>query len=253
MRSLAAIEADTELTMSYIDTTQLTAIRQSELRSRYFFECTCSPCSASITNGIVEPTTDPTLHQIENSAMSLQAEADKLSPVEATTKLQRALEIFKNYPPYYQPYASIHHNAFLNAVVLRNWPLALHYALQAYFDIDPIHYRLNWHPVRVVREWVLLRLVVQIAALVQEGDESLKELARIDIDWRIVVEGLWREVSTGVLLSHGEDNALVEEVQLMGSGMGIGAGVFSEGDLANEWMKLRRIADRSGSCMLIAG
>ena len=196
---------------------------------------------------------NPDFQRIEDRAMDLQAEAVKLSPIEAGKKLQTALELFTNYAPCHQPYASIHHNAFLNAVARQEWPLALQYALQAYFDIDPINYRMSWHPVRVVRKWVLLRLVVQIVTLMQEGDKSLKSLDQFNIDWPIVVEGLWKEISNGVRLSHGVDNALTEEVRLMGKGIGIGVNEIGEENLKRQWMKLRKIGDRSGSQAFIAG
>ena len=242
LRSLAPIEADGELTIAYIDTTQPTATRKSELQARYFFSCICPSCSAGTTNGMPDPTVDSTFQQVEGHALNLQAEAIKLSPSKASAQLKSALELVSNYPPYRQPYASIQHNAFLNAVARQDWSLALKYALKAYFAIEPVHYPLSWHPVRVVRKWVLLRLVVQIAGLTQEKDENVKGLDRFEIDWRIVVEGLWREVSGGVVLSHGEENAFAEEVRIMGQGMGIRGAGLNMTNMEEEWAKLRKVA-----------
>ena len=243
LRSLAAIPAKSELSISYIDTTNPTSARQSELRSRYFFNCSCSSCGAGITNGLPDPRPDHNFDVIEARAVGLQAEASTLPPDRAAAMLKSALGLLGQYPPHRQPNPSILHTAFLNAIATQSWATALSYALKSYFFIDPFHHRLSWHPVRVVRKWVLLRLVTQIAGLVSEGDGSVKGLEKFGIDWQIVAMGIFREVSDGVSHSHGSDSPFTAEVKAFGEGAGLGREKLENGLLEAEWAKLRRVAD----------
>lgn len=243
LRSLAAIPAKSELSISYIDTTNPTSVRQSELRSRYFFNCSCSSCGAGITNGLPDHRPDHNFDVIEARAIGLQAEASTLPSDRAAALLRRALGLLAQYPPHRQPNPSILHTAFLNAIATQSWATALSYALKAYFFIDPIHHRLSWHPVRLVRKWVLLRLVTQIAGLVSEGDGSVKGLDKFGIDWQIVAMGIFREVSGGVSLSHGSNSPFTAEVKAFGECAGLEREKPENGLLEEEWAKLRKVVD----------
>ena len=243
LRSLAAIPAKSELSISYIDVTNPSSIRQSELRSRYFFDCSCSSCCTDITNGLPNPRPDPDFDAIEAQAVGLQAEASTLPPDRAATLLRQALGLLGRYPPHRQPNPSILHTAFLNAVATQSWGIALSYALRAYFFIDPVQHRLSWHPVRVVRKWVLLRLVAQIAGLVSEGDGSIMDLEKFGIDWQIVAMGLFQEVSDGAPHSHGSHSPFTAEVRAFGENAGMGGEKREGGFFAEEWAKLRKVAD----------
>ena len=241
LRSLTAIPAQAELSVSYVDTTNPTSARQSELRSRYFFNCKCSFCSAGITNGLPDPHRDHGFDAIQARALGLQAEASTLAPDRAAALLNSALGFLRQYPPHRQPNPSILHTAFLNATASQSWVLALSYALKAYFFIDPVHYRLSWHPVRVVRKWVLLRLVTQIAGLVSERDSSIKGLETFGINWQAVALGLFQEVYDGASRSHGSDSPFTAEVKAFGEGAGMGRARSDERLFDEEWVKLRKV------------
>jgi len=243
LRSLSPIPASTELTISYIDTTSPTATRLTELQTRYFFTCKCPSCSTRSTNNLPDPSPDTAFEAISVRAIELQNEAASKSPDQAAQLLKTSLSLFAPYPPYRQPHPTILHTAFLNAITTHSFPRALSYALRAYFHIDPIRYPLPWHPLRVVRKWVLLRCVVQIAGLIGEGDGSVKVLERFGVDWQAVAIGLMREVSDGVDLSHGEGNAFKEEVRGFGEGVGIGGREVEGGLVGEMWGRLRRVAD----------
>jgi len=243
LRSLAPIPANTELTISYIDITNPTATRLSELRDRYFFTCACSACSTGSTNGIPDPSPDMTFSSISARAISLQTQASSQPPKLAAPLLKEALTLFTPYPPHHQPYPAILHTAFLNAIARQAWPTALVYALKAYFDIDPVHYQPDWHPVRVVRKWVLLRIVVQVAQLASEGDGSVKVLERWGVDWRVVAVGLLKEMSVGVKMSHRDDSRLKAELEGFSNGLGLSGVKVGREAVKGEKMKLRIIAN----------
>ena len=243
LRALAAIPAQSELSISYIDTTNPTLTRQSELRNRYFFNCRCYACIAGTTNGLPDPLPDRNFDDIKSRALGLQAEASKVPLDRAAALLNGALDSLGQYPPHQQPSPSILHAAFLNAIATQSWAIALRHALKAYFFVDPLHHRLSWHPVRVVRKWVLLRLVTQITGLLSEGDSNVKCLEKYGINWRTVATGRFQEVWDGVPRSHGSDSPFAAEVMGFGEGANIMREKCDKGSLEEEWAKLRQIAN----------
>lgn len=196
-----------------------------------------------MTNCMPDPPSDTSFKALEVRAVEFQTQASSLSPDRAAPLLKEALALFKSYPPHRQPQAAILQTAFLNAIACQAWPLALTYALKAYFDIDPVHYQPDWHPVRVVRKWVLLRLVVQIVQLASEGDGSVKALNRFEVDWQVVAVGLLGEVGEGVKLSHGEDSKFKTEVETFANGLGLSGMQVGIEVVRKEKEKLRRVAD----------
>ena len=243
LRSLAAIPAQSELSISYIDSTNPTSSRQSELQNRYFFNCKCPSCSAGLTNGLPDPRPDSRFDATEARALRLQAEASTLPLHQAANLLQSAIGLLDQCPPHQQPKSSILHTAFLNAVAIGSWAIALRYALKAYFFVDPLHHRLSWHPVRVVRKWVLLRLVIHIAGLVSEEDSSIREIEKVGIDWQLVADGLFREISEDAPYSHGNNSPFTAEVKVFGESVGMGKGKSEKGSFEEERVKLRQVAD----------
>ena len=243
LRALAAIPAKSELSISYVDTTNLTLARQSELRNRYFFNCRCFACMAGTTNGLPDPPPDLNFDDIKSRVLGLQAEASKVPPDRAAALLNSALDSLGQFPPHQQPNPSIIHTAFLNAIATQSWAIALRHALKAYFFVDPLHNPLSWHPVRVVRKWVLLRLVTQITGLLSEGDSSVKCLEKFNINWRTVATGLFEEVLDGVPRSHGSDSPFIAEVKGFGEDANIGSEKTDKDLLEEEWAKLRQVAN----------
>jgi len=85
--------------------------------------------------------------------------------------------------------------------------------------------------------------VVQIAALVSEGDASVKILEKFRVDWQVVAIGLTREVQSGLRLSHGTGSPFAGEVKAFEEGLGIG-GRDVDGEVLEEvWGSLRKLAD----------
>ena len=253
IRSLEPIPKDEEIFICYTDNTISTPIRRAELQSRYFFSCTCQACLRGLTC-FLPNTSSPqgaSFDAIDAEAMGLMPEIKSSSPIDQARLLAKAMDLFvpykSVYPVHRQPWASARHSFMLVSMDLQNWSLALHHAIKAYFYIDPVHCPQTWHPVRIVRKWVLLRLVTQIAYLHDIGE--VKALEKYNIDWAVVAYGLLKEVRDGVGKSHGEENLLAKEVEgmyaqeiwkevknLKIAGMEV---------LEKEWSKLRVIADET--------
>ena len=243
VRSLVPISAGTELTIAYIDTSTALKTRQSELQSRYFFTCACSACITNSTDSIPDLPSDSVFDALSVRAMAIQESASHQPPHLAATQLIDALSLLKVYPPYRQPYPAILHTAFLNAVARGAWPAALKFSLSAYFNIDPVHYQPDWHPVRIARKWVLLRLLVQIAQLLSDGDESVDSLKASGIKWQIVAVGLLGEIVSGLELSHGKDNKFRAEVVAFADELGLGGIKLGEDVFSTQKGPLRSLAD----------
>lgn len=94
-----------------------------------------------------------------------------------------------------------------------------------------------------MRKWVLLRLTIQVAESAQAGEEKVRGLKGFDLDWGVVVEGLWREADDGVQASHGPASAFAKEVRAMGAEMGFVGRRATVLDLETEWARLRKVVD----------
>ncbi|KAL2036883.1 hypothetical protein N7G274_010426 [Stereocaulon virgatum] len=246
LRSLISIPQATEITISYTAPTTTPPTRLTHLQARYFFTCTCPSCSTHTTNNLPE-ISDTAIEALSVRAIELQNTASsQQKPEQAGPLLKQALDLFKPYPPHLQPYPAILHTAFLNAISLQNWPAALAYSLRAYFFIDAIHYQPEWHPVRIVRKWVLLRLVVQTAALMSEGDASVKGLEKYGVDWRVFALALLRDIEEGGGRSHGVDSIFAKQVDGFARDAGMGRGSVEGEVVGREMRKLRRIAEDCG-------
>ena len=172
------------------------------------------------------------------------------SPQEILPVFVWALLMFSpKIPPHQHPLPQIHQQILLAGLALGELNLALTHALVMYFYVNPVLYVPNFHPVRVVRGWVLLRLVTTL--LIEEGREKRvtgrggKTAPYDDLDPRIVISGLWQEVKEGVQRSHGSDSIFAAEVREWGAQNG-SAGIaptITAQDREREWTKLRKLAD----------
>ncbi|MCJ1474303.1 hypothetical protein MMC13_002961 [Lambiella insularis] len=268
VRALRPIAEDTELTISYIDITNPAPIRRADLLARYFFTCTCPSCAAKPPRTLnrIDPPPALTsalppsqLEALESRARSLIQ--DSLAPALLAREpaarlapLQEALSLFAphaTYPPYRQPLAGLRAELVLALLATQQWVPALIHSLVAYFHIDPFLFPESIHPVRVVHKWVLLKLVLQVAAAGQEGDAAVRAFdARWGVEWGAVVFGLLLEVEGSVGGSHGLESGFARKVMREGEGLrgdlrGGPYGFQGPGrrDVEREWGLLRKAAD----------
>ena len=94
---------------------------------------------------------------------------------------------------------------------------------------------------------MLLRLAVQIAGLLGEGDASVASLMKFEVEWQVVIFYLFREVQEGVGKSHGMGSVFAGEVEAFGREMGLEGMVVGDVEAKEmEWKKLRTISERVG-------
>jgi hypothetical protein len=164
----------------------------------------------------------------------------------------------------------IHAQILLTSLNRGQWTLAFAHALVAYFHIDPIHYVPRWHPVRVVRRWVALRLAIQLAnpddgandgmtmttttttttttteggqQQQQRGRKATDDKGHRSVNWPIVILGLYREVVEDVVKSHGRSTQFAAEVHAFGERNGFTGREVPVGEVEREWARLRGWAD----------
>ena len=174
------------------------------------------------------------------------------SPVARLEPLEQAMALFaplSAYPPYRQPYAALRAALVLALLAAQQYVPALIHSLISYFDIDPVQLPQVVHPVRVVHKWVLLKLVLQIAAIGQEGDEGVKALEeKWGLDWALIIWGLLREVEGSVGGSHGIESRFAVRVRREGERFRVDTRVRwgdkgpGMGEVESEWARLRAVA-----------
>ena len=261
VRSLAPILKDAEILISYTDITDPAPDRQRQLRERYFFDCACPQCSQDLTldqpsmpKGLDAAIGEDKTKQLEFEGFSLLARARTTpDPAAQLALLEASLALFTPYvdiwPPYRQPWAHLRQETTVACFNCGKWAKGLAHSLKIYFHIDPVHFAQPFHPVRVVHQWVLVRLVLHLAALSSSGNSELREVDKYGIDWGVVLWGLLRQVAGEVDKSHGAESGFAgmvnERLEEVGGSMRVG-GVdegMVEGGREREWVKLRRVAD----------
>ena len=234
LRSLRAIPKGDEISIAYIDNTNPTSVRRAELKDRYFFDCICPKCWHS---GEVKP--DPgitiTAQKAIEASIELQHQAAGLAPPESVTKLKIAIRLLEEeeYPRTQQPYPALYHALFLSAVASREWVIALICAMQLHTDIEPALHPETWHPVRIVRVWVFLRMLVHMAALLHDSNPSVERLKQADIDFRAIASAAYTDIRSQIGRSHGLGSRFEKEVIAFGESVGLAS--LEVDDTANQW------------------
>lgn len=221
VRSLQSIPAGGELTISYVDTTMLRSERQEKLRSNYYFDCDCDYCRSSLTCG--QPDTPESLRtkmstneilQLEREGRRLQALSEDAEQQEQVEILSKALKMFRPYKDIYplwrSPWPAINFNMNLVRLGLGHWIMALAHGLKAYFYTEPVLYPLEWHPVRTVRTFVLLKIIFELGYQVNEGPNRVQfqeALKKYNVDWPVVIAALGDEINAAIPRGFGTESS----------------------------------------------
>lgn len=174
-----------------------------------------------------------------------------LSNAKSESEPKRAYGLLKNAivaldsvspkrPLHAYPNPDIRHQMMLTAFDLQKWKMALQMALQGYWEIDPMIFPQETHPVRLVHKWVLLKILMHASGIYVGL-----------VKWPLVIWKLWEEVSDEVPRSHGVESALTREIRAYGTQLTEGLVAFeasqgrytAERLMREEWSVLKRIVD----------
>ncbi|KAL8992309.1 MAG: hypothetical protein Q9169_007201 [Polycauliona sp. 2 TL-2023] len=227
IRSLQPIAPDGELTISYTDITGSTRRRQIDLSSMYYFDCACEYCIKNFTCGMPDDPSTLTKGPPAAKILELEVEGEHLrslvedaSPKEKYSLLNQAMSLFApykdSYPAWRHPWPSIRNDMGLLQWNLDHWSTATLHALKSYFFIDPILYPTTWHPIRIQRVLVLLKLIRELqyqihASPDDNGDQVEGELKEYNIIWLAVNKGLASEIEAAIPKAFGVESSFAEE------------------------------------------
>lgn len=262
IRSIGDINVDEEVLISYIDCTEAFRRRQAALEERYFFACRCVKCEKGPAlredRFLADEVDISTMNELEDKLFdSLDFARNRLSTPAAFNKLRGSIQRMKKtscWPLHRQPSPAVRQELVADYLCRGKWTPALKHLLKIYLHIDPILYPETWHPVRVVHLWTLTVLMLHLAYLSQTEPDRVKDLGQYGLDSRSLVLALVMEVVVNIPKSHGPDSSFTKRVSKEIEGLGLGFDLFSAGptmadvresraDLAQEWLKLGRIAD----------
>ncbi|KAI9788436.1 MAG: hypothetical protein M1816_006872 [Peltula sp. TS41687] len=259
LRSLREIEEHGEITISYIENTDPYNRRQRLLAHQYFFSCACVKCQHGPTlredRFLGEEIDIKNLKDLEDNMFLILAKAgteeDTTTAIPQLLEAMRKLKGSASWPMKRQPWPEIRRVFAVNYVRAGRWTEALPHLLTLYFHIDPVLLPEPWHPLRVVHNWFLVMLFLQLASLSVSDLTSMKLIERYQIDYGKVIWGLAQEVEANVDKSHGSKSSFallvkrkVEELRVDMTRNGAAAVHLTGRDwLEEEWTKLRAIAE----------
>ncbi len=258
-RALGKIAKEEEITISYVDCTNPYQQRQRELSERYFFTCACSKCQSGralredrFLRGVLD---FEELRAAESKAFELLENAKSLEPVLAEKALQQAAQVITDHeavwPRDRQPWPSVRQQLTVNLISRGLWVLALAHMLKTYFYVDPVLFPQSFHPVRVVHNWTLIRIVLFVSSLSASDPGLVSQLDKHELDYGTIVWALLMEVESNIDASHGRESMLaltvrrkVEEVRVDMTRQGTGRLATIKDRLDKEWAKLRALSDQ---------
>ncbi|KAH0559366.1 hypothetical protein GP486_004117, partial [Trichoglossum hirsutum] len=186
VRSTTNILAGEELTISYIDPTEHFDFRHEELRSKYFFECSCKKCEKRVPGPGELKTRDPQFHkrikEAQNSLRSILHPNTQITSIEAIENAVTRIS-HEGYPEGDWPYELQPMPRVVVALAMayqdENLPKALRFWLQTCFEIDPFIWPTP-HDFRPIENFMkYLGVQGAIANLLAEDDPSVRELQEL--------------------------------------------------------------------------
>ncbi|KAF2754334.1 SET domain-containing protein [Pseudovirgaria hyperparasitica] len=212
MRSLRRIAKDEEIFIAYVDTTNPFSYRQQELSSRYFFDCSCRKCR---TGSELEMEKDRNKAAVQAAGLEKLKQAKKAGAAEAVTKLEDGLKMCFECGAIgltEQPYAALRHSLMVNLISSGKYDVGFMQGIKMYCHVEPGIFDESFHPVRVARNWVLLRLICALLADYRYREYMSELMARSGVDFAIVVYHMFQDVVDAVDKSHGRESSLAKSI-----------------------------------------
>jgi hypothetical protein len=202
LRALRPLKEGEEITLTYIDSTQPTPLRQSALRERWFFTCSCALCSAA-PNIPQDSLLCPSCRHL--TPPPLCSACGGKVPYRPDTEDLGALYRSEVMPVTRHPIPSLHADFVAAKLERGEYAEALPHQLLLVTRIYPALYPQPQHPVRVVAAFTLAALLMEVA---RDPPETLK---RLDVDWGKAVWAVLLEVEAGVWAGSGLADVVKEK------------------------------------------
>ncbi|ORY09409.1 hypothetical protein BCR34DRAFT_568355, partial [Clohesyomyces aquaticus] len=239
IRSLRPLKKDEELFVSYVDNTNPYARRQSELKSRWFFNCKCSKCQKGATlqedKWAIQPrdleqkwkevadmmignedfATDPAnfvgdspdwrrVAALQGKAFAMYEDEQRVAdPHQAIKEIEDGMRLCyqsKLWHIYRQPYAAFRDDLIVNMLAVQKYSIAFSQCAKRYRYILPKLYPEVAHPTRVVQTWQTAMLALFVAST-----EGALGMAQPGVDFPLIALMLLNEAHMLSAKSHGEN------------------------------------------------
>jgi hypothetical protein len=244
IRTLRPIKKDEEIFISYIESTNPYARRQSELKSRWFFTCKCSKCQKGATliedkwaikpkdlakkwkevaddmiagasfahdpaNYVGDTPDERRVSAIQGRSFQDYEDSQRCEdPTKAIKKIEDGMRLCYQselWTLYRQPYAAFRDDLIVNMLTAGNYQIALAQTAKRYRYILPKLYPQTAHPIRVVQTWQTAMLALYLA------DQERPVAPGVDMP--VIAYGLVMEVNHAAKSSHGENSAFARSVK----------------------------------------
>ncbi len=245
IRTLKPIQRNEEILISYIDTTNPYLRRQSELKSRWFFDCKCSKCqqgpslsgdkwatkpaemndkTREIADKIIKhggTSTDPAnyvgntqdekrIAAIQEQAFAQYEEARRIKDHnEAIQTLEDAMQLCHQsglWLLHRQPYAALRDELIVRLLSEGKFLVAWAHCAKRYKYVLPSLYPVPFHPVRVVQIWQMAMLAAYLAS-------TEDEVKAPGVNMGLITMMLVKQVLDLSSFSHGPENAFTKSVK----------------------------------------
>ncbi|PWY74583.1 SET and MYND domain protein [Aspergillus sclerotioniger CBS 115572] len=190
IKALHPIPKDSQIFISYIDTTNLYSRRQSDLQDRYYFTCHCSKCSKEATTAA----TTTLLTPIQQKAYTLLSSIPDLPATEATQSLLSTITLLQTSgeKSTTQPSISLRDELIATLISGGKFKSAFAHAALRYLRVDPVVYPSQAHPIRQVHAWALAKLAIHLSQGVKQMvviDEGVEEIAleQYEVNFSLII------------------------------------------------------------------
>ncbi|KIW77954.1 hypothetical protein Z517_07787 [Fonsecaea pedrosoi CBS 271.37] len=221
VRALRPIARDEEVTLSYIDTTFPFEKRQEELRTRYFFTCTCSLCSQGrdcprdkfhldIPVGATD-TTQPAMNaivaeagdQAEQFFTGLQSQSgEEYTQIDRIRHIMRRLAQTRSWPLHRYPWPQLRQQLLLGLIASQKYSEALLHSAVLARLVHPVMFEQEHHPIRVVQLWQfwnLCRQCLESLMLRERSPDAVQyEPRRLGLLSCVLIDDIHRIMNDGI-------------------------------------------------------
>lgn len=216
-RCLQQIQEGDELTISYVENTNPTIMRQKELKQKFFFNCRCPKClqEGNIPEdqfkGVDSADASANKTQDEAFDILLSVRSGKVASEQVVSELRRALDLCQRsgvFPMARQPIPSICGDLSVELMTRGRHDEAFAHMFNIYTKMDP-----NWHaelhPARLAHTYVLARLLKYFGLQPEQTPLALQ-----GSDVHLVHYGLLLEVEAHLNRSHGTSHSFAKGVRM---------------------------------------